>query len=416
MSKKIDERFPQDLGKKLYQSYAAIRSPWGKLIDFHDTTHFVMRYTVGISAYVMETLRILIPDYVERSTLMCETFYEEATTLYCALDENGESPIFNLVNIHPFLNGGFIMALSADQGDETGLVPGRVADFGSYRVEKELDVCVWDIVGSEICRAATLLGQGVGDGLAKYTPDGGPLVEFNMVEAIGCGDRHCRLIAENREKYPMPEKEIWQRFGPIATDDYIKYTPEEECITEPMWLRGDNNYVYSGGTNVEIDETMFLMSSTMCSDAMILFPFVREGIKRGIFTKAEFDNTFKCVCEAAGKAAFIEPFAKEGLRRWLNAPSDINDGRLLGGYIEVYLQGMLNQHEVEAFNKDEVILVFDRKEMSPFATPEFVDGLLSYWYGMARTLVGTQWALWEEDSPEGKVRIKIAKKIDKFSR
>jgi hypothetical protein len=37
------------------------------------------------------------------------------------------------------------------------------------------------------------------------------------------------------------------------------------------------------------------------------------------------------------------------------------------------------------------------------------------WYGMAKTLINAQWALWEEDSPEGKLRIKIAKRIDKFA-
>ncbi len=33
------------------------------------------------------------------------------------------------------------------------------------------------------------------------------------------------------------------------------------------------------------------------------------------------------------------------------------------------------------------------------------------WYGITKSLVNAQWALWEEDSPEEKLRIKIAKKL-----
>jgi hypothetical protein len=38
------------------------------------------------------------------------------------------------------------------------------------------------------------------------------------------------------------------------------------------------------------------------------------------------------------------------------------------------------------------------------------------WYGMSKTLIGSQWALWRETEniPEEKLRLKIAKKIDKY--
>jgi hypothetical protein len=36
------------------------------------------------------------------------------------------------------------------------------------------------------------------------------------------------------------------------------------------------------------------------------------------------------------------------------------------------------------------------------------------WNGMVKTLVNAQWSVWEEESPDKKLRIKIAKKIDKF--
>ena len=39
---------------------------------------------------------------------------------------------------------------------------------------------------------------------------------------------------------------------------------------------------------------------------------------------------------------------------------------------------------------------------------------LMMWQGMVNTLVNAQWSVWEEDSPARKMRVKIAKKIDKF--
>ena len=44
----------------------------------------------------------------------------------------------------------------------------------------------------------------------------------------------------------------------------------------------------------------------------------------------------------------------------------------------------------------------------------FKDAYIWFWYGTVKSMVNAQWSLWEEDSPAGKVRIKIAKKVDKF--
>ena len=90
------------------------------------------------------------------------------------------------------------------------------------------------------------------------------------------------------------------------------------------------------------------------------------------------------------------------------------DGRLLGGLIEVLLQSLVCSYEVEAFNKDEVILVIDRSGLEITATKDVPETHVWMWNGMVKTLVNAQWSVWEEDSPEKKLRIKIAKKIDKF--
>ena len=69
---------------------------------------------------------------------------------------------------------------------------------------------------------------------------------------------------------------------------------------------------------------------------------------------------------------------------------------------------------MEAFNKDDVILVIDRGGLAIGATQQVCEAHLWMWHGMVKTLVNAMWSVWEENSPAGKLRIKIAKKIDKF--
>ena len=417
MNKKVDERLPRNSGKKILPSYAAIRSPWEKIICYRDAMHFVSRYNSVISATIMQAFRIMIPDYEERAVLMCEEAYAKGYNNHLRLDPSGQYNNAILKdNIHPFCRGNFVGAIEGDIGDEALLMCGRVNDFGTYRCEKELDVCDWDIVGTELCRATTASLQGacdaMGDALLK-----GPRLEYTMCEAKGCGDRHCRVVAESREKYPLPERENWQRFGPIATADYIKYTPDEECVTESEFFRRECNYTYSSGTNVEQDDSSASFNAFSSAGTWYLLPEINYAIQKNVIDEKFADHVLKCVCEAAGKAAFGEQFSKEALRIWLGVPRTIgdDDGRVLGGYIEMYLQCMTVPYEVEAFNEKEVIYVIDRHRLS-LNQPKFVDCLLSYWYGISKTLINSGWAVWEEpnENSDSLLRLKIAKKIDKF--
>ena len=51
----------------------------------------------------------------------------------------------------------------------------------------------------------------------------------------------------------------------------------------------------------------------------------------------EFERIFKIVFSTAGKNAFIEPFAVEGLRSWLGVPREIgdNDPRLMADILKI---------------------------------------------------------------------------------
>lgn len=245
MNKKIDERIPREVGKGALLEHPAIKTPWEKLISFHDAYHYIHKHIAMLDADFMQVLRIVVPDYEDRANRLCSNIKVNAEAIYNS--PYGEHAC-DTHHVHPFMCGNFMGGLLGDAGDERLLMCGRVNDFGTYRVEKELDVCYWDIVGSEFCRTTVVGLENQGIGMSRSVNQSGGNLDYAMVEAKGCGDLHCRIVAEDRNKYPMPEHKVWQSFGPIATADQIKFTPEEECLTESMIFRAECGYHYTGGT------------------------------------------------------------------------------------------------------------------------------------------------------------------------
>ena len=411
MSKKIDERIPRELGEGVLPMHAAIKSPWDKLMSYHDAAHYVQRYQGVISAAIMQAFRILVPDYVDRSKAICKNAYNRLAYLNRIPGVAAYQTTEN--NTHPFCAGNFPGAMIGDAGDECLLMCGRVNDFGTYRAEKELDVCYWDIVGSELCRSTTQSLQACADVQAELRRKG-PRLEFHMVEAKGCGDRHCRIIAESREKYPAPPHALWQSFGPAVSDDYKKFTVEEDCVDESMMFREECDYHFVSGTNVTTDSSNQMVNLSTAA-SLYLLPAIDNAVRLGYTTEQNADWIKKCVLEAAGKAMFGERYAIKACREWLGVPDSIGqDGRLLGGVIEMLLQSLVCGYQIEAFNENEVIYVINRSDLAITGTQSLCEAHLYMWQGMVKTLVNAQWSVWEEDSPAGKMRIKIAKKIDKF--
>ena len=194
MGQKIDERIPKNSGEGAgFSTFNAVQSPWNKLYSYQEALHYASRFESVLSAAATQALRIMVPDYAQRAQMMCEEAYAR---LYATGQLYGNDDGFG---IHPFMCGQFAGALIGDKGDDALLMCGRCQDFGTYRAEKELDVCDWDICGSELCRTTTMSLQGQADASAERRRKG-PTMDYLMVEAKGCGDRHCRIIAESREK------------------------------------------------------------------------------------------------------------------------------------------------------------------------------------------------------------------------
>jgi hypothetical protein len=427
MSKKIDSRLPFDIGKGQLPDNAAIKTPWEKLISLYDANYYVCRHRAGVGGVFMEVLRILIPDYATRCKRLCDcagNFY------HYIFDPEGPYNMAesssNAMLIHPFMRGEFICGACGDNGDESLWMCGRVTDFSTHRIEKELDTCPWDILGSEICRTSTWAGMEViGQEFAKYN-GGGPKIRVSMYEAKGVGDLHCRIVGESYEKYPMPPRENWDNFGPISTEDQIKYTPEEKCLKDCQIYRADAGFKFRTGlcnesTAAEANGNAAGGGYEMSSSSNLGCNYVQwvldDMLAKGEVTREQLSALFENVFEACGKMMFLDYFAIKGVRDWLGVPNDVNDGRTLGAYIEVYLQAIKSTYDVVAFNKDEVIYDIDIQRFE-LGISFMKDAYIPMWYGMSKTLVGSQWALWEEkeDVPEGKFRIKIAKKIDKECR
>lgn len=420
MSNKIDDRLPKEVGVGALDAYPAVQTPWNKLIAYPEAYKYACRHHAGMGAVYQEVLRILIPDYTKRVDLMCKTDMGVKNYVFNHMKAgDGLYRDLHAANhfFHPFFcgtdrTGGFRAGCFGDSGDERLFMQGRVNDFGTYRVEKELDACPWDIMGSEICRVSTASLEEIG---RAYGDD----CEYSMVEARGCGDLHCRVICENRKKYPAPPRQgVWDNFGPCVTADQIKFTPREDMVDRPQHLRGECDYKYRNGLCMELTSTQdyvggavdYPLGSDYCINPINVL------IKQGAVTQEQVDQLITSLFMASGKMMFLDSFAIKGLRDWLGVPEGVNDGRVLGGYIEVLLQIIRCPYTIVAFNKDEVILDIDRNYFNRKQAGGLTKAYNAMWYGMVKTLVSPEWSCWEETEgvDESIYRVKIAMKIDKF--
>lgn len=90
----------------------------------------------------------------------------------------------------------------------------------------------------------------------------------------------------------------------------------DDTISESMMFREDCDYLFSNGTNMEKDWHSAYLMVTMSNANSYIMPTLEDLIREGRLTEEQVNHALHCVCEAAGKATFIDGFAKEGIQYW----------------------------------------------------------------------------------------------------
>ena len=207
-----------------------IETVWGKLIPEKEGYNFGVRHIAGFSSNIFQLMRILEPDFVKRTSAICEVAYMFNMS---ACSDQYLAGFYDEWNIPEFCKrSAWLGAIFGDSGDEYENMAGRVIQFTRNRVEKELDTCPWDIVGGELCNMTTAMFTANFDLTSPNTEN---CVALNMCEARGCGDRHCRVVAERRDVFGL-EKQGWMDHmqQPVMP---VHNTPEERTVREGQILR-----------------------------------------------------------------------------------------------------------------------------------------------------------------------------------
>ena len=389
------------------ETHRGVETAFGKIIPEKEAYSYCLRTIAAFSANIFQVMRVLNDDWEDRTSQICEI----ANMMNCAACSGSEEELFDYLN--DFYDEWNIPEL-VKRAAWIGAIWGdyRVIQFTEDRVEKELDSCPWDIVGSEMCNMTTAMFTAnfdiaAGGEHGEITND----VALNMCEARGCGNPHCRVVAERRDTFGL-EKQDWldhrgQAFLPVHD------TPPERRVKHAQGLR-NGQYTNAFGEEQSL-EWQYNWVAQMGWVWSISFPLI--AIRDMADDDDEFERILKIVFATAGKNAFIDPFAREGLRNWLDIPREIgdNDPRVMGAYIQAILGCQLVPHELEAFDAYGVEIRVDqdtftgRFEMAPL--DEITIGYEAQWNGACHTLVSPEWSVWIDEDDDDFI-INVGRKVD----
>ena len=394
--------------KQNLDKFSAVVTPWGKMISLKEAYKYTCRHTASIAVYAMQALRIIEPDYNKRTTAMCDLGYKALASMNSPdFQENYRKQLGIPNNL---AQGSYLGGVMGDMGDESQLMAGRIQQFTPERVEKELDTCPWDIVGSELCRMTTAFFTAFWDMNGKK----GPEMAVNMCEAKGCGDLHCRVTGEDMVKYKRIKVGYLDNFNKPVGELHV--TPREKCLTETQVLR-EGKYVNPFGLEVPLEQCYYIAAWQGWTWSVGYILYTMHAIESDA---KKIENVLRCVCEAAGKASFIEPAGIKGVRDWLGVPGDVNDGRVLGALIGMILDTDLTPYEMKVFTADTVKIDVDRNTFINRAgvmpMPDLIPIYESLYKGMAKTLIDAEWSAWFEDVDKDQktLHLVIARKVDKY--
>ena len=398
-------------------THRGVETAFGKIIPEKEAYSYCLRTIAAFSANLFQAMRVVNDDWEDRTAKITEI----ANMMNCAACAGSPDELFDYLNAFydewniPELvdRQAWIGAIWGDYGDEAEDMAGRVIQFTKDRVEKELDTCPWDIVGSEMCNMTTGMFTANFD-IASGGQHGAITndVALNMCEARGCGNPHCRVVAERLDKFGG-EHQGWLDHRNQCTQP-VHDTPPERRVRHAQGLR-NGQYTQNFGEETSLEKAYHWVAQVGWVWS-IQFPMM--AIKDMAPDEDEFLRVFRIVFATAGKNQFIDPFAKEGLRSFLGVPHEMdeNDGRLLGGYIRYMLDVQQVPYEMVRWTKDETWIKVKsedftaRYEMAPL--DELVDAYEAQWNGAAKTLVSPEWSCVIEDRDEEDMYIKVIRKED----
>lgn len=398
-------------------THRGVETAFGKIIPEKEAYSYCLRTIAAFSANLFQAMRVVNDDWEDRTAKITEI----ANMMNCAACAGSPDELFDYLNAFydewniPELvdRQAWIGAIWGDYGDEAEDMAGRVIQFTKDRVEKELDTCPWDIVGSEMCNMTTGMFTANFD-IASGGQHGAITndVALNMCEARGCGNPHCRVVAERLDKFGG-EHQGWLDHRNQCTKP-VHDTPPERRVRHAQGLR-NGQYTQTFGEEQSL-EWQYNWVAQMGWTWSVSFPLI--AIRDMADSDEEFDRIFKIVFSTAGKNSFIDPFAREGLRNWLDIPREIgdNDPRVMGAYIGAIMGCQLVPFEWEAFDKDGVIIKVSTDDFNgrfPMAPlDEITMGYEAQWHNAVKTLVSPEWSVWIDGKDDEYQYINVGRRID----
>lgn len=403
----------EDSGLRLFRG---MMSPWDQIKSFKETYNFLVRHSSLMAVGVMHSMRIIIPDYEQCQSMMSGMWAGMMDATWTP--ETGQLQAFEeRFDVPPFMKDGVTRAaLYCDKGDEMTLIPGHIWYTSNDRFEKEIHACAFDIAGPEACDLSVGGGCHFCYGIAKQK-----LNNYDP-ERLGCGDDYCVAIAESRKKYGNhnntpdgnfgPEGYEWEGWGPAGgglREKGMPHKPECEFLntgiyespTGATWTAGEMYKDFNGWP--------------MC------YSYIAIDVIRRMLPPEQQEMAWRVVramFEACGKFQFGEANTRKAAREWMGVPADVDDGRVMGGYISMILQARDVDWKFLQFEPERTVVECDKfKFIMMGMYQEFTIAYEAYFNGVVKTLVAAPWCVnLEDDDANGKLRFIIEKKAYGFRR
>lgn len=398
--------------------YRGMSSPWGAIKNFEETYRFMNRLSAEFCVAVMHALRVAIPDYDRRQTLLSNNWGEFMDGCWDPMSGQIE-PFEERFEVPPFLKDGQIRAaIYADKGDTMNLIAGKIWYTTNDRFEKEIHCCDYDIAGPEACDLSLGGGAHFCYGLA-----GCPLNAMDP-ERIGMGDDYCLAIQETKRKYgkhPNSNGEDgfdegqreWEVWGPAAAQSRPKPWPKKP---HPEFL--DKGYFESPtGARWTAGE---LYQDNVCGYP-IAYAYNAIDLYRNEMTQEEcdlWDLVVPALFEACGKFQFADFHTRKATREWMGVPADVEDARVMGSWISLCFQSRDVDYTFDEFEADRVVINGDMVKWDMMGMyPELNEQWKYIFDGNVKTLVGAQYSVdMEEDYENNRIKYIISKRPIGFRR